>query len=210
MAQLEFNADTGVVVPTVKEVRDDVASGFQEAFKVSDSDPLLNVDSASPMGQVVDLVTTEVAAKNREVAFLANQLNPKTATGVFLDALAALYGLTRKISEPTVVVCTCTGLKGTAIPYGAIVQDTQGNQLRHAVAGGVMIPDSGSVDTQFSCVEHGAIEIGAKTVTQIVTVIAGWDSVTNAPRGTRARRGAGRRATQSHEAELCDQCERDG
>lgn len=96
MAQLEFNADTGVVVPTVKEVRDDVASGFQEAFKVSDSDPLLNVDSASPMGQVVDLVTTEVAAKNREVAFLANQLNPKTATGVFLDALAALYGLTRK------------------------------------------------------------------------------------------------------------------
>lgn len=63
MAQLEFNADTGVVVPTVKEVRDDVASGFQEAFKVSDSDPLLNVDSASPMGQVVDLVTTEVAAK---------------------------------------------------------------------------------------------------------------------------------------------------
>lgn len=187
MAQLEFNADTGVVVPTVKEVRDDVASGFQEAFKVSDSDPLLNVDSASPMGQVVDLVTTEVAAKNREVAFLANQLNPKTATGVFLDALAALYGLTRKISEPTVVVCTCTGLKGTAIPYGAIVQDTQGNQLRHAVAGGVMIPDSGSVDTQFSCVEHGAIEIGAKTVTQIVTVIAGWDSVTNAAAGNTGR-----------------------
>ena len=54
MAQLEFNPDTGVVVPTVQEVRDDVASGFQEAFKVSDSDPLLNVDSASPMGQVVD------------------------------------------------------------------------------------------------------------------------------------------------------------
>ena len=139
------------------------------------------------MGQVVDLVTTEVAAKNREVAFLANQLNPKTATGVFLDALAALYGLTRKISEPTVVVCTCTGLKGTVIPYGAIVQDTQGNQLRHAVAGGVMIPDSGSVDTQFSCVEHGAIEIGAKTVTQIVTVIAGWDSVTNAASGNTGR-----------------------
>lgn len=187
MAQLEFDPDSGVVVPTTREVREDVAEGFQEAFKVSDSDPLLNVDSSAPMGQVVDLVTTEVEAKNNEVAFLANQLNPRTATGVWLDALAALYGLTRKISEPTVVVCTCTGLKGTVIPYGAIVQDTQGNQLRHSVAGGVTIPDSGSVETQFSTVEHGEIEIGPATVTQIITVIAGWDSVTNAAAGITGR-----------------------
>lgn len=187
MAQLEFDPDSGVIVPTTREVREDVAEGFQEAFKVSDSDPLLNVDPSAPMGQVVDLVTTEVEAKNNEVAFLANQLNPRTATGVWLDALAALYGLTRKISEPTVVVCTCTGLKGTVIPYGAIVQDTQGNQLRHSVAGGVTIPDSGSVETQFSTVEHGEIEIGPATVTQIITVIAGWDSVTNAAAGITGR-----------------------
>ena len=187
MAELEFDPQSGVVVPTTQEVRDDIAAGLQEAFKVNDSDPLLNVDPAAPMGQVADIITTEVTAKNAEVAFLANQLNPRTATGVWLDALAALYGLTRKISEPTVVVCTCTGLKGTVIPYGAIVQDTQGNQLRHSVAGGVTIPDSGSIETQFSTVEHGEIEIGPATVTQIITVIAGWDSVTNAAAGITGR-----------------------
>lgn len=187
MAELRFNPDTGVVVPTTRAVRDDIAAGFQEAFKVNDTDPLLNVDPAAPMGQVVDLVTTEVAAKNTEVAFLANQLNPRTATGVWLDALAALYGLTRKISEPTVVVCTCTGLQGTVIPYGAIVQDAQGNKLRHSVGGGVTIPASGSIDTPFSTVEHGAIEIGPKTVDQIITVVAGWDSVTNAAAGVVGR-----------------------
>ena len=73
------------------------------------------------------------------------------------------------------------------IPYGAIVQDTQGHQLRHSVGGGVTIPDSGSVETTFSAVEHGAIEIGPGTVTQIVTVIAGWDSVTNAAAGVTGR-----------------------
>lgn len=187
MAQLEFDPASGVVVPTTREVREDVAAGFQEAFKVNDEDPALNVDSASPMGQVVDLVTTEVAAKNTEVAFLANQLNPRTATGVWLDAIAGLYGIERKISEPTVVVCTCTGLKGTIIPYGAIVQDTLGNQLRHTAAGGVVIPDAGTIDTTFATVDHGAIEISAGTVTKIVTVVAGWDSVTNAAAGITGR-----------------------
>lgn len=187
MAELKFDPRSGVVVPTTQEVRDDIASGLQEAFKTKDGDPLLNVDPSSPMGQVADIITTEAAAKNSEVAFLANQLNPRTATGIWLDALAALYGLTRHVSEPTVVVCTCTGLRGAVIPYGAIVQDTQGHQLRHSVGGGVTIPDSGSVETTFSAVEHGAIEIGPGTVTQIVTVIAGWDSVTNAAAGVTGR-----------------------
>lgn len=187
MAQLAFNDQIGVVVPTTQEVREDIAKSVQTAFKVNDSDPALNVDPTAPMGQVVDIITTEVQAKNTEVAFLANQLNPRTATGVWLDALAALYGLTRKVSEPTVVVCTCTGLQGTVIPYGAIVQDTLGNQLRHSVAGGVVIPAAGTIDSQFSTVEHGAIEISAGTVTKIVTVIAGWDTVTNAAAGITGR-----------------------
>lgn len=187
MAQLEFDDQTGVVVPTTQEVRDDVAKSVQAAFKINDSDPELNIDPSSPMGQVVDIITSEAQAKNAEVAFLANQFNPRTATGVWLDALAGLYGLERKVSEPTVVTCTCTGLQGTVIPYGAIVQDTQGNQLRHSTAGGVTIPSSGVIDTTFATVEHGAIEIGAGTVTKIVTVVAGWDTVTNASAGVTGR-----------------------
>lgn len=187
MAQLEFDDQTGVVVPTTQEVRDDVAKSVQAAFKINDSDPELNIDPSSPMGQVVDIITSEAQAKNAEVAFFANQFNPRTATGVWLDALAGLYGLERKVSEPTVVTCTCTGLQGTVIPYGAIVQDTQGNQLRHSTAGGVTIPSSGVIDTTFATVEHGAIEIGAGTVTKIVTVVAGWDTVTNASAGVTGR-----------------------
>lgn len=187
MAELRFDPDSGVVVPTTQEVRDDLAAGFQEAFRTNDSDPDLNVDPSSPMGQVVDLATAEVEAKNAELAYLANMFNPRTASGNWLDALAALYGLTRKVSEPTVVVCTCTGLAGTIIPYGAIVQDTSGNKYRHRIAGGVQIGSSGTIDTEFSSVDHGAIEVSAGAITQIVTVVAGWDSVSNAAPGVIGR-----------------------
>lgn len=187
MAELRFDPDSGVVVPTTQEVRDDLAAGFQEAFRTNDSDPDLNVDPSSPMGQVVDLATAEVEAKNAELAYLANMFNPRTASGNWLDALAALYGLTRKVSEPTVVVCTCTGLAGTTIPYGAIVQDTAGNKYRHRIAGGVQIGSSGTIDTEFSSVDHGAIEVSAGAITQIVTVVAGWDSVSNAAPGVIGR-----------------------
>ena len=187
MASVSFDPQTGIVVPTTRTVREDLAEALQQALRRSASDPEINVDPTSPLGQVIDLVAAEIEAKNAEVAFLGSQLSPRQATGIWLDQLAALYGLDRKASEPTVVVCTCTGLKGTVIPYGAIVQDTQGNQLRHSVGGGVTIPDSGSVDTTFSTVEHGEIEIGAGTVTKIVTVVAGWDSVTNQAAGITGR-----------------------
>lgn len=186
MAELEFDESSGVVVPATKDVRDDLAADIQARLSVQGK-PEVNVDSTSPLGQVIDLLAAESEARNAEVAFLANQMNPRTAHGVFLDSLVALYGLYRKVSEPTVVTCTCRGLKGTFIPYGAIVQDESGNQLRHSVALGATIGDSGTVDTTFSTVEHGAIEIGAGAVTKIVTVIAGWDSVTNAASGVTGR-----------------------
>lgn len=187
MAELKFDPDRGVVVPTTREVRDDTAAGFVAAFRVNDTDQEANTDPAAPLGQVVDLLTAEVEAKNAELAFIANQYNPESATGVFLDGLAALYGLTRKLSEPTVVTCQCRGLRGTVIPFGAIVQDDSGRQLRMMTGGGVTIGDAGTVEAPFACVEHGPIEVGAGTVTKIVTVVAGWDAVDNAAAGITGR-----------------------
>lgn len=187
MAEVKFNALTGVVVPDTAEIREDFASGVVKAFRSDPSRPDINVEPTSPMGQVVDLVTAEIEAKNSEVAYLANQLNPNTARGIFLDAIGGLYGITRKLSEPSVVTCTLTGLKGTFIPYGAVVQDVNGNSFRHSAVEGATIGEDGTATTTFSSVEHGAVEVAPETVTKIVTVIAGWDSVTNADSGALGR-----------------------
>lgn len=179
MAQVIFNPQTGVTLPSTQDIRQDIGEKIQQAFQTSPDEPLLNIEPSSPMGQVLDLIVSEIEAKNAEIIFLSNMVNPATATGKFLDALASLYGLDRKISEPTVVNCKLTGLKGTVIPYGAIAQDSQGNQYRHSNASGAKIADSGTVLTTFTAIEHGPLEVASGAVNKIVTTIAGWDSITN-------------------------------
>ena len=150
MANVIFNENTGVEVPDTLTVRTDIENGFKSAFQTNPDLPVLNTDPVTPMGQVIDLITAEAEAKNTEVAFLCNMMNILTATGRFLDALASLYGLTRKISESTIVNCTCYGLKGTVIPYGAIVEDVNGNQYRMNVANGITIGNSGEINGTFA------------------------------------------------------------
>ena len=187
MAQIIFNPLVGVELPSTQEIREDLGEKIQQAFQTSPNDPLLNIEPSSPMGQVLDLIVAEIDAKNAEISFLANMANPEIATGKYLDALAALYGLDRKISEPTVVNCVLTGLKGTVIPYGAIAQDTLGNQYRHSAANGAQIDDTGSVTTTFTAINHGPLEVAAGSVNRIVTTIAGWDSITNPTAGVIGR-----------------------
>ena len=187
MAQIIFNPLVGVELPSTQEIRSDFGTRIQQAFQTSPTDPLLNIEPSSPMGQVLDLIVAEIEAKNSEILFLSNMVNPDLATGKFLDALAALYGLDRKISEPTVVNCVLTGLKGTVIPYGAIAQDSLGNQYRHSAAAGARIGDTGSVTTTFTAIEHGPLEVAAGAVNRIVTTIAGWDTINNPTAGVVGR-----------------------
>lgn len=187
MSLLQFNNELGIILPSTEEIRADIGAKIQAAFQTKASDPVLNIEPSSPMGQVLDLLVAEIEAKNAEIIAIANMADPNTAQGRFLDALAALYGLKRKISEPTIVNCVCTGLKGTVIPYGAIAQDGEGNQFRCVSLGGARILESGSVTADFAAIEHGALEISANSVTNIVTAVAGWDSVNNPTAGAVGR-----------------------
>ena len=187
MASIVFNENSGVEIPETSEVREDLANGFKSAFQINPDDPELNTDPTAPFGQIVDLITAEVEAKNAEIAFISNMNNVYLATGKFLDSLATLYGLSRKISEPTIVTCTCTGLRGTVIPYGAIVQDVNNNQFRCNVAAGVTIGNTGTVDVTFAAIEKGALVVSPNAVNQIITSIAGWETVNNATAGVTGR-----------------------
>lgn len=183
-SQLIFDPQSGLSVPCTLDIREAVAGDWQRAFFDPDS-PLLDVDPTTPAGQLIDALTAEIEAKNAELLYLANQFNPKVADGRWQDALGHIYFLTRKLAEPTVVTCTLSGLNGTVIPYGALVRTVDGYTFicNHSVA----INANGRAQTTFRCSEYGPVEIAAHSVTSIVTVIPGWDTVDNEAAGAVGR-----------------------
>lgn len=176
--------DTGLVAPETADIREDVGGEFIRVFE-REGDPPLNIEPTTPAGQLVDVVVGEIEAVNAGFLYLASQFDPATADGRFQDALAYIYFLNRKLSEPSIVTCQVTGLPGTVIPYGAVVQAQNGYQL--ICTASVTIGDTGQAETTFRSTQYGPIDFAPHSVTQIITITPGWDSVDNETAGVAGR-----------------------
>lgn len=174
---LHFDPRIGLYADEIGTVRETVREDWKNAFR-GNGRPELNVEPETPAGQLVDSQTAAIVDKDNEVLFLANQFNPETAEGIWQDALAKIYFLTRKIAQSSEASCLCVGLAGTVIPAGALIRGSEDN-TQWACAASVTIPASGSVTARFVCRDAGPIAAGPNTLTRIVTVTPGWDSVTN-------------------------------
>lgn len=174
---LKFNAATGIEISDISEVRESIRDVWVKAF-TEQGLPTLNTDPESPAGQIIDSQTASIAQKDEELLFLANQFNPLTAEGIWQDALAKIYFLTRHKAVASSAVVTCTGLTGTIIPKGAqlrsIVDDSVWNCRESAIIGA-----EGTADVVFDCSVTGPISANEHTLTKITTTIAGWDSADN-------------------------------
>lgn len=181
---LIFNPATGLYSPDTAEIREGVAQDWRQAFFDTDLPPL-DTEPTTPAGQLIDAEVAEIEAKNAELLYLSNQFNPKVAEGRWQDALGYIYFLTRKLDEPTVVTCQLTGLYGTAIPYGALVQAVNGYTL--ICNRSVTIDSKGKAETTFRASETGPVDIPAHSVNSIITTIPGWDTVDNIAAGALGR-----------------------
>ena len=176
---IHFNASTGLSADSTADIRQAIVDDWNAIF--SDEEATLNTESESPAGQIIDSQAVLVTAKDSALLELMNQFNPKTASGIWQDALGAIYFLARKTAQPTVVTCQVTGLQGTSIPAGSIIENDDGVRLKSI--GAVTIGSSGTADVEFRTIDTGVIPIGVGTCNKIITVIAGWDTVTNAVAG---------------------------
>ncbi len=174
---LQFNTDTGFSVSEVSDIREELAKAWVEAFKEKGK-PELNTDPETPQGQIIDSETAAVHQKDTELAFLAQMFNPQTASGRWQDALAKIYFLNRKPAINSSAVCTLTGLANTVVSAGSLIRSSY-DQTVWTLAEAVTIGANGTATGRFTCQSEGAVQAGAGTLTQIVTAVPGWDTVTN-------------------------------
>ena len=174
---LKFNPATGFSVSEVSNLRNEVAEQWINAFKETGR-PDLNTDPETPQGQIIDSQTAAIQQKDAELAFLAQQFNPKTAVGKWQDALGKIYFLTRKQAINSSAQCTLTGRNGTTVPAGAQIRSSYDQSL-WSLSEDVTIDETGTASGIFTCQTAGAINAGKNTLDQIVTTVPGWDAVTN-------------------------------
>ena len=173
-----FNSKTGFDVTEIDDLREQIASEWQKAFKEKDR-PLLNTDPETPQGQIIDSQVASVNQKDSEVLYLAQQFDPRTAEGRFQNALAEIYFIKRKPAINSYAMCTINGRAGTQIDAGALIEsEIDGTQW--SLDQNVTIPANETITAKFTCLTDGAISASAGTLTKIVTTVTGWDTVTNA------------------------------
>ena len=193
---ITIDYEKGISADDTATVRQSLVEAWQEVF--SDENATINTEAESPAGQIIDSQAVLVTAKDSELVELMNQFDPRKADGIFQEALAAIYFLTRKTAQPTVVECVCTGLQGTTIPAGSMIQNDDGYKLTSV--GAVTIPAGGSVNVEFQTVDVGSIPIPANSCNKIITVIAGWDTVANENAGVVGQLEESRTALETRRA----------
>ena len=158
----------------------DILSGVQEDINTAFGGGV-NPSLQTPQGQLAQSETALIGQKNNEIAYIANQVNPAFASGIWQDAIGYIYFITRIPGAGTVVQATCTGAVGTVIPAGAIAQDTSGYLYSSLAA--ATIPASGFVTIEFQNETQGPIACNIGALSNIYTAIAGWDTITNTTAG---------------------------
>ena len=153
----------------------DVLTEYQEAYKAAlGSD--LNLDASTPQGQLITNDVNNHTVLQAEIVNAINNYSVFYATGRALDVAGSRYGYYRKPGVATVVVATISGSQGTIIPSGSLASD---GTNEYALLNTTTIPAGGSTKAQFQCTTPGTIYCPAGTLTDIVTAVVGWDTITN-------------------------------
>lgn len=173
MADYDYINSSGTVVPDTSTLQAEVVAEYRNALGQD-----LIVAANTPQGV---LITAEVLARStvvRNNAALANQINPNLAGGVFLDAILALTGDQRDAATySTIADAEVTGVPGVVIPAGSQASLADGTLFE--TVSDVTLDGLGMGTADFQAVEPGPIAAASNTLTEIVSAVLGWETVTN-------------------------------
>ena len=164
--------DTGVHAPSLETALADTRQQLADIF----GDDLANADQ-TPQGQLAGIIAVLEAVIGEALVRLGNATSVNDAVGTQLDTLGELLDILRQRPTRSRVTATVTGVAGTNLPAASRARTSDGDVFR-TVADVALAPSPG-VSVEMEAVDEGAVRADAGTLTNIVTVVAGWETITN-------------------------------
>lgn len=175
--------ENGIVTDSVTTTVENLTQAFKDIYGED-----ISVAQNTPDGQLIN-IAAQAKTDTLELAIaLYNMFNPDTVRGRAQDNLYKLAGLRRKSSAFSYVVvnvtttapCILQGLDDNAeslTATGYTVSDTIGNN--YILLNTEYINAAGTYALEFRAANVGAVEVLPNTITNMVSVIAGVQSVNN-------------------------------
>lgn len=170
---------TGLSMPAEQDLLTGVQQDWVSAFATVGK--TLVTDLTTPQGQIMTAQAYMLANFDALLAKLISEVDPATADGVFQDALARIYFLTRHAASSTLVTATITGTPGTNIPAGT--QAITINNDIFVLTQSVTISNASTVNGIFASQVVAPIPCGVGELNRWYQRITGADSLTNAAPG---------------------------
>ena len=137
-------------------------------------------------GQIVGAMALTLTQVDEALIAASNGSSVSRAIGVQLDDLWSLLGIERRLGTRSTVTVTLAGQGGVSIPAGSRARTAAGDMFE--LIQEVTIPGSGSASATMHSVEEGPVPAASGSLTQIVNLVTGWESVTNPAAATPGRR----------------------
>lgn len=163
----------GIAARDLSSYRTLLETEFRRHFGVE-----LDVAPETPQGGLIAIMAASLAEEDEALVADAQATGVDTAAGVQLDDIGTLLGVERRAATRSTVTMTLTGESGTAIATGARVRNADGIRFRSTED--ATIGATGSVEVEFEAVDAGAVEAAANSLSTIETLVAGWETATNA------------------------------
>lgn len=166
---------TGVQAPSLPEAEADVRDDLTGIFGAD-----IATSTQTPQGQIGGVLAVEKTEAGEAIVGVSNAMSIHRAVGPQLDAIGSMLDIRRREGTRSRVTATLRGQAGVNVPVRSRAATAAGDEFRTLTA--VTLTAAG-VEVELEAVEIGPAAIAAGALTQIVTLVPGWESITNASAG---------------------------
>lgn len=173
--------DDGYTAPRTADFLDIIRDAYEAALIDLGLPADIDFDRDVFLGNITANMAARLGSLGEASQALFDAFNVNGATGIQLDNLAQIVGVTRQEATPSRVTLTYTGTVGTAVLVGDLAEGGGANDdQRWVVLEDKVIGGGGTVDVLADAIEAGAVVATTGQVDKIVTLRSGLTSVTNA------------------------------